>query len=61
MAIFVHDYPLIPEDHPLTTIVKGLYDSLDWNRKEPTSYKNLRSTWGFRSDSEEGKLTLQAN
>ncbi|CAI2386711.1 unnamed protein product [Moneuplotes crassus] len=53
IAIFVHDYPIIPEDHPLTTIVKGLYDSLDWNRKEPTSYKNLRFRWGFRNDSDE--------
>ncbi|CAI2385164.1 unnamed protein product [Moneuplotes crassus] len=34
-AIFVHDHPVVPEDHALTLIVKGLYDSLQWNKKDP--------------------------
>ncbi|CAI2386250.1 unnamed protein product [Moneuplotes crassus] len=37
-ALFVHDYPVIPEDHPLTTIVKVLYNSLEWNGKEASDH-----------------------
>ncbi|CAI2386400.1 unnamed protein product [Moneuplotes crassus] len=37
-AVFVHDYPVVAENHPLTIIVKVLYDSLGWNGERPIEY-----------------------
>ncbi|CAI2386566.1 unnamed protein product [Moneuplotes crassus] len=52
-AVFVHDYPVVPEDHPLTTIVKVLYDSLEWNGKEATNYVRQNTRWMYRNESDE--------